>query len=156
VPFLREAFAEQLSQRQKSSDNWEQGQVRHILPTVSDTKILLKVSFLDALPNPPILRVGSHKVLGKLEDTQGENWSFYLEGLSPKTPYTLRLLTAKGISLCAPWTLATFPAPDDPVKQFRLLIYTCAGGHELHNFLPMSICRTLQRGLSFKPDAIDC
>jgi hypothetical protein len=58
--------------------------------------------------------------------------------------------------LCDEWPLATFPAADDQPKQLRLLIFTCAGGHDgLGKHLPVSTrVRLLRRGLSFRPDAI--
>jgi hypothetical protein len=134
---------------------WDHGLVRHILPTVNDTEILIKVSFQTSLSAPPILRVGSQKVLGKMEDTEGQYWSFYIDHLTPNTQYQLNILGSNNKSLCQPWELKTFPGPDEQVKNFRLLIYTCAGGHELHQFLPIEVRRQLlNRGLSFKPDAM--
>jgi hypothetical protein len=58
--------------------------------------------------------------------------------------------------LCDQWPLATFPALDDRPKQLRLLIFTCAGGHDgLGKHLPVATrVRLLKRGLSFKPQAV--
>jgi hypothetical protein len=135
--------------------DWDSGIVKHILPTVNDTQMLLKVSFHRPLKSPPILKVGSQKNVGKIEDSVGENWSFYIDRLTPKTKYLLNLISENNRSLCQPWALSTFPSPNDQVKNFRLLIYTCAGGHELHNFLPFEVRRKLlQRGLSLNPDAM--
>jgi len=54
------------------------------------------------------------------------------------------------------------PAPDDLPGKLRLLIYSCAGGHDLFSaaktgfgFLPAAVRqRLLRRGLSFAPDAL--
>ena len=57
--------------------------------------------------------------------------------------------------MCEPWELATFPNPDERPDKFRLLIYTCGGGHEVHKFLPTAVRnRLLRRGLSFQPNAV--
>jgi hypothetical protein len=139
----------------KQTNSWDQGMVKHILPTVNDTQMLIKISFNSNLASPPILKVGTRRVIGKMEDSQGENWSFYVDDLLPNKKYQLHLLSASGKSLCETWALSTFPAPQDQVKNFRLLIYTCAGGHEIHGFLPTETRnQILKRGLSFKPDAM--
>ena len=41
---LRDAFAQNAAPR--SPGSWDHERVRHILPTVSDTRILIKASFL--------------------------------------------------------------------------------------------------------------
>jgi hypothetical protein len=88
-------------------------------------------------------------------DTRAAHWHFYAEGLEPRRRYKLSLLGSKGRPLCESWELATFPSPDDRPESFRLLIFTCAGGHEVHKFLPTATRnRLLRRGLSFKPDAM--
>ena len=54
------------------------------------------------------------------------------------------------------------PSPDDLPSKLRLLIYSCAGGHDLFSaahtgfgFLPATVVqRLLRRGLSFAPDAL--
>src|SRR5262245_42427891 len=66
-----DALAQQQS-RPRPSDAWDAGQVRHLLPTVSDRRILVKVSFARALPAAPTLRVGSSAVRGRMSDTAGE------------------------------------------------------------------------------------
>ena len=139
----------------QQSGLWDQGVVRHILPTVNDTQMLIKVSFQSSMVSSPVLRIDNKTIAGRLEDTHGENWSFYVDNLSPSKKYQLQLLGKGGKSLCESWTLSTFPSPQDNVKDFRLLIYTCAGGHEIHGFLPMTVRnQLLRRGLSFKPDAM--
>jgi len=74
------------------------------------------------------------------------------------------LTGAGGRALCEPWSLSTFPAPDATPERLRVMIYTCGGGHDALNrdlpagkinWLPSALRRRLlQRGLSFKPDAL--
>lgn len=150
-----EVFADLNEASGSKDDSWDQGVVKHILPTVNDTQMLIKVSFKRSMESPPLLKVGGLIATGKLEDSQGENWSFYIDNLIPNKIYELQLLGVQGKSLCERWNLSTFPSPQDQVKNFRLLIYTCAGGHELHGFLPTETRnKILKRGLSFKPDAM--
>ena len=108
---------------------WDAGEVVHVLPTASHDRFLVKASFKTPLDAAPILDVGGTRVAGLRTDTQGETWSFDAPGLKPDTSYRLALTGAAGKALCAPWDLKTFPAPDASPQKFRLLIYTCAGGH---------------------------
>ena len=39
-----------------SSRSWNSGALRHLLPTVSDTQMLIKASFDRPLARPPVLR----------------------------------------------------------------------------------------------------
>src|SRR6185369_6983054 len=49
---------------------------------------------------------------------------------------------------------ATFPGLEAKPDRVRLLLYTCAGGHDALTFLPAAIRnRLFRRALSFKPDA---
>ena len=50
-----------------------------------------------------------------------------------------RSSAARGRSLCQPWELATFPSPDERPQKFRVLFYTCAGGHDAMTFLPSAV-----------------
>ncbi|MBM3737743.1 MAG: hypothetical protein FJW39_18340 [Acidobacteria bacterium] len=103
--------------------------VRHILPGASHERFLLKMSFHQAVQQAPVLRVGSRKVTGVRTDSAGQFWMFDVPGLEPATPYSLQIV-ARGKAVTEPWTLRTMPAPDSRVERFRLLIYTCAGGHD--------------------------
>ncbi len=135
--------------------DWDAGLVRHILPAVSDRAILIKLSVAEPLRSAPTLRAGSTTVRGRMSDTAGEFWQFRLEGLRPRTRHTLELLSGDGRPLCAPWPLSTFPAADDQPERVRILFFTCAGGHEGLQFLPVSIRnRLLRRALRFAPDAV--
>ena len=141
---------------------WDAGLVRHLLPTVSDSRILLKVSFDRPLSAAPTLRVGATEVVGRQNDTAGEHWQFYAADLRPGTRYELTLQQSGGGSLCEPWPLSTFPAPGSSPERFRMLFFTCAGGPggsyggigQRQGFLPTTIRnRLLRRALSFEPDA---
>jgi len=68
--------------------------------------------------------VANRRVSGVRTDSEGLFWLFDVPGLKPATEYTLRL---EGTD---PWPLRTFAPPDATVDRFRLLIYTCAGGHD--------------------------
>ena len=110
--------------------DWDAGQVRHLLPTVSDSRILLKVSFEQALSAAPVLRVGSRSFQGRMNDTSGRFWQFYGTDLDPGATQSLSLVAANGSSLCEPWPLSTFPPAGASPDRFRLLFFTCAGGAE--------------------------
>jgi hypothetical protein len=152
------APADLLAQAAKSAapaSAWDSGALRHLLPTVSHDRILIKASFNAPLTDAPTLRIDSTSVRGRMGDTRGEHWHFYATGLKPGRPHRLSLVGPKGRPLCQPWKLATFPGPDDRPDKFRLLIYTCAGGHEIHKFLPtVTRNRLLRRALSFAPPAV--
>ena len=49
------------------SQVWDAGLVRHLLPTVSDSRILLKVSFEQPLSAAPTLRVGARSFPGRMK-----------------------------------------------------------------------------------------
>ena len=148
-------------------DDWDPGVVRHLLPTVSDTRLLLKTSLQSPLTTPPRLRIEgggtTRRVDGRMNDTLGEFWQFYVEDLTPSVRYQLSMVDGDGTLLCESWPLATFPAPQQQPEQARILFYTCAGGPqgtytgigERSGNLPTGIRnRLLRRGLSFAPDAV--
>lgn len=148
-------FAQSQTAKSSPGATWDCGSVRHLLPTVSDSRMLIKVSFDAPVKGEPRLRVGDLTVRGRMGDTRGEHWHFYATDLAPGHRYRLALVGGNGRALCQPWELATFPAPSERPSRFRLLIYTCAGGHEVHKFLPTVVRnRLLRRGLSFQPDAM--
>ena len=141
---------------------WDPGAVRHLLPQVSDSRVLLKASFDRALSAPPRLRVGTTEATARMNDTAGEHWQFDAGGLTAGRRYELTLSDASGRSLCEPWPLSTFPGADSRAERFRMLFFTCAGGPggtyagigERQGFLPTVIRnRLLRRALSFEPDA---
>jgi hypothetical protein len=135
--------------------SWDAGVVQHLLPAVSDQRILIKASFREPMLEAPILHIGNTAVEGRMSDTRGEFWRFQATDLAPGRPYTLSLTGSRGRMLCEPWTLSTFPGPDERPSSFRVLFYTCAGGHDAFDFLPTAIRkRLLLRALTFKPDAL--
>lgn len=149
-----DTFAE-INSPKITSVSWDQGNVNHILPTVNNTEMLIKVSFGKGLESTPYIVVNGIKRIGRLSDTQGQYWSFYATGLKPKTNYQLSLYDGKNQRLCEPWQLATFPDPKEQSQSFRLLIYSCGGGHEINGFLPPQVRnQLLKRGLSFQPNAV--
>ena len=130
---------------------WDKGELLHLLPTVSDSRISLKFSTREGLASPPHLRMGSSLVTATATDTQGRFWRVDVSGLDPATEYGLALENAGGSPLSDPWTLATFPDRSDSPERVRLFVYTCAGGRNL----PMATKhRLLDRGMSFGPDAM--
>jgi phosphodiesterase/alkaline phosphatase D-like protein len=130
--------------------------VRHLLPAVSEDRFLIKASFHAAQRRAPELRVGNQRVTGERTDTDGQFWLFDAAGLRPDTEYRLRINGAE------PWPLRTRPPADATVERFRLLVYTCAGGHDAMHIegtndpywvsIPTRR-RLLQRALREKPDA---
>lgn len=144
------------------SQTWDDGELEHLLPTSSHDRILIKASFKMPLGAAPSLGVGDQRISGLRSDTRGYFWQFHAGDLKPGTSYELSLRSSDGRSLSQSWKLSTMPAPDELPNKLRLLIYSCAGGHDLFSaahtgfgFLPASVRRRLlQRGLSFAPDAL--
>lgn len=141
---------------------WNPGSVRHLLPGANHDRILLKASFTRPLAKPPVLRAKDLRATGRPTDSEGLYWAFDLPRLKPATTYELRLHEAGGQPLCDPWPLRTLPHPDEQISQLRLMVYTCAGGHEEFRsregtlgFLPNLLRRKLlTAGLQQNPDAV--
>src|SRR5262249_25133222 len=93
-------------------NNWDQGRVQHLLPTVNHDRLLIKASFDQSLLTAPELHVGANRVRGQRNTASGDFWQFDASGLKPATTYQLSLIGARGRALCEPWSLSTFPAPD--------------------------------------------
>jgi hypothetical protein len=53
-------FAEAASVSAPGSATWDAGGLRHLLPTVSDTRMLIKTSFSTPLMDAPTLSIGRH------------------------------------------------------------------------------------------------
>jgi hypothetical protein len=158
-----ESFAQTGKPPQQHS--WDTGQVRHLLPAVSDTRILIKASFSKPLAGAPSLRIGGSTFRGSKNDTEGAFWQFHASGLQPGRRYSLSLTGADRKSLCEPWDLSTFPARTSQPPSFRLLCFSCAGGPDGDNQsstdlltignLPTAIRnRLLRRALTFEPQAM--
>lgn len=129
---------------------------RHVLPGATHDRIRLKVSYPAPRKTVPVLRVGGQRVSGEKTDTDGQFWAFNATGLKPETAYRLALDGGE------PWTLKTLPAPGATVERFRVLVYTCAGGHEAMPdweqprpyFVPVRLRRKLfENALAHQPDA---
>ena len=161
LPIDRFASAEQPPSLRLSSGQaggWDAGRVRHLLPAVSDSRMLVKASFRIPLAAAPTLRIGTLAVRGRMNDTAGECWQFHATGLSPARRFVLSLTAADGSALCQPWELSTFPSADARPERCRVLFFTCAGGPESDSLtagnLPTAVRnRLLRRALSFRPDA---
>jgi hypothetical protein len=127
-------FAQPVSMPARKDETWDAGKVRHILPQVSATGLLVKTSFGEPLVDEPSLRVGDTTVRGRMSDTHGEYCQFYVADLQPGRRYTLSLFGKSGRALCQPWELSTFPGRDERPEHVRILFFTCAGGHEALKF----------------------
>jgi len=150
----------------EQESNWNDGDVAHILPTVNHNRMLVTTSFKRVV-QAPILKIGNQSIKGQMRDSKGYFWIFDGQNLAANTKYTLQLFD-KTSPLCDAWELTTFPAPDADVRQLKLMVFTCAGGHPLaQNLLPIpedekeqpkhfaeKRVRLLNRGLSFQPDAM--
>lgn len=160
--FLAAAVLASAGAARGQSESWQAGSVEHLLPTASHNRILLKASLRDPHTRPPLLRVGERRITGQPTDTAGRFWSFDAKNLVAGEPYQLELLDYQHRALCDPWTLKTFPAPDSEPENFRLLVYTCAGGDERldaprggKRFLPIALRRRFfERALALRPDAM--
>ena len=127
--------------------------VRAIIPSASADTLALKV-LLDAPPaHAPRLTIDGRIVTAQKLDTDGYAWGFVQKGLKGATTHSLTLTDDKGVALREPWTLKTLPGPDQQPEHFRALFFTCAGGDEANDFLPLPVRRALlDRALSFSPD----
>lgn len=135
---------------------WNTGSVAHLLPGANHDRILLKASFTRALAAAPSLVVAGRRVVGVRTDGEGFFWSFDATGLKPSTQYELRLEDSRKKPLCDPWPLRTLPHPNDAVTKLRLMVYTCAGGHEeVRTFISLALRRKIfANGLAQQPDAV--
>jgi len=163
VATSRRGFLQAVAGTLAAQERWDAGAVRHLLPTASHDALLLKASFSRPLPGRPRLRIGSRAVEGVRADTAGEFFWFHAGGLEPGRTYQLNLLDAGGQPLCAPWPIRTFPHPGSRPQRFRLMVYTCAGGHDAIRNLQtggpywvplMQRRRLLENGLRQRPDAV--
>ena len=156
------ATAQNVSATAGPTQNWDSGELAHVLPTSSHERILIKASFKQPLEAAPTLQIGDQRVIGQRTDSRGSFWQFHSADLRAGTTYRLSFASSDGRSLCEPWTLSTMPALDQLPSKFRLLVYSCAGGHDIFlsantgvKFLPTAVRqRLLQRALSFSPDAL--
>lgn len=145
--------------RSQAETNWSGSRIEHLIPVCNHHEIQLKVVFAEPT-TAPSLAVAGRRVNGWQTDRDGRAWTFHTHGLQSATEYELVLWQGQ-TRLSDPWPLKTYPHPMAAAQHVRLLIYTCAGGHPLMSdgadsaFLPMTTRHALlERGLSFKPDAL--
>lgn len=141
---------------------WNHGKLAHVLPTASHNRLLLKASFSSPLESAPSATIAGTRIAGRPTGLAGTTWSFDARELKPDTAYVIELKDSSNRALSEPWVLRTLPAPDATPSRLRLLVFTCAGGHDalgpingITRFLPVATRqRLLQRGLSFAPHAV--
>ena len=141
--------------------DFDAGPLQHVLSTATHDRLLVKASFDRAFDEAPRLRVGDRTVAGRRSDRAGRFWQWDEGELRPGRRHRLRLLGPRGRDLTEPWRIRTFPEPRSRPERVRLLVFTCAGGHDVFReagrnfFLPARVRnRLLRRGLSFGPDAV--
>src|SRR6478736_5784729 len=92
---------------QQEKRSWRAGAVRHLLPTASHDRFLVKASFDRPLSATPVIRAGNRSARSVRLDTAGEFYSFDITNLEPEHTYQLTLHDARGKDLCDPWPLST-------------------------------------------------
>lgn len=141
-------------------NDWNSGSVVHVLPTVNDNRIRIKVSYEKPMQAPK-LNVNGKRYAGKKMDTYGKFWRFDAKNLTPNTTYQLVLENATGGKLCDPWPLSTFPSPQAKPDNLRVLAFTGSGGNDTCTTwfgareIPLSIRKKLlNEALSHNPDIL--
>lgn len=144
-----------------TTENWNAGDVKHILPTANHSRFLIKISFEKAREKAPVLNANGKKISGTKTDIAGRFWKFDVTGLNPKTEYKLRLSESNGKAITDTWPLKTFPDPQAKTDKLRILSYTCGGGYDGPNYKDQTIFldmtarkKLLARGMSFQPDVV--
>ena len=87
----------------------DSGVVRHLLPAVSDSRILIKASFAEPLGDAPTLQVDGTSVAGRMSDTRGEYWHFHATDLRPGRPHRLALVGRAAAPCVSRGSLRPFP-----------------------------------------------
>ncbi len=149
--------------------------MRHILPSATHERFVIKASFHERQGSAPALLVdGATRVAGRMTDSEGEYFAFDVRGLAPDREYALRIVDAAGKAITSEWPLRTFPDPRSSPQRFRLACITCAGGRDefitpvtslndpgsalngpVPQFQPLRVKRRLlARALEFAPDAL--
>src|SRR5258708_13247316 len=75
------------------SGGWDPGSVRHLLPTPSDSRVLVKASFRTPLLEAPTLPIGGTSLRGRMPDTPGACWQFHAPDPNAARPYPAPLHT---------------------------------------------------------------
>src|SRR5262249_28273410 len=89
-----------LSSKAQQANEWNQGQLAHLIPAASHERFLIKASFKTPLGGTPKLSIDGKTVDAVRTDTQGRFWRFDATGLWPATQYELRIADAGGAPLC--------------------------------------------------------
>jgi hypothetical protein len=152
---LATAVANFLPKAAQASD----GDIRHILPTVTANSMGLSVS-VGAPRTGLTLAIDDREIAGQQTDTLGRFWSFQTSGLSADTEYMLQLSDGDD-PVGSSWPLKTFPETASLPEQFRLLAFTCAGGADGFGvpgrqfFKPHAFRQKMfETALTEKPDAV--
>ncbi len=111
-------------QAQHTRDNWNPGDLTHLIPIVNQERIFIKTSFKVPLKQAPRLKVGARSEEGLKSDTLGRFWKFDVRGLEAGKEYELRIVDGSGSSICDPWPLRTFPVPSAYPGRLRILAFT--------------------------------
>ncbi|MGB9699320.1 MAG: hypothetical protein ACPL5I_08045 [Thermodesulfobacteriota bacterium] len=109
---------------QAAKDNWDAGNLHHLIPIVNHERIFIKTSFKSPLKKAPRLKIGQRYAEGIKSDTLGRFWQFDISGLEAGKEYELRIEDGAGGFLCDPWPLKTFPHPKSKVEHLRILAFT--------------------------------
>lgn len=140
-------------------ENWDSGNVNHIIPAANHNQILLKVSLTEAQDEAPRLALSdSLTVTGQALSGDKRFWKFFVDALHADTEYELSLSDYKGNPLSDHWPLKTYPHPDSLVEELTILSFTCAGGVPERVLNQEIFLKTeykhelLKKGLSFNPD----
>jgi len=84
-------------------NDWNQGQLAHLIPTASAERLLIKASFKTPLTGAPRLTIDGEALTGVRTDSAGRFWLFDATSLRPDTRYELRLTDPGGRPLCDAW-----------------------------------------------------
>ncbi len=130
------------------------GELVHVLPTVSEHRILLKASFASPQSENPTLHIDGRRFDGLRTDSAGYFWLFDADGLPAGQHFTLEVRRGREL-LAEAWQLATFPDRDTSPDHFRLLVCGCAGGNDIFNLYQTveTRRRLFERALAEEPDA---
>src|SRR5215470_19987132 len=115
------AAAPGMTRAAAGEEAWKAGPIDHLLPTVNDRRLLLKVSFTRPFAAVS-LAVDDRRIAGQRTDTEGKFWQFDVPNLEPGRSYTLVITDAAGAPLADPWPIRTFPDPQDAPAKLRLAI----------------------------------
>jgi len=147
---------------QNKQDDWDCGELAHIIPGANHERFLIKTSFKSKRNKVPQITIEGRKILGQQTDPLGRFWQFDIPNLKANTNYILQLSEIGGAELCEPWPLKTFPAPGTMPESLRIFAYTCAGGDDKMSPIPGKTSwldmptrrKLLDKGMSFNPDVV--